>query len=263
MCYFPGEISAVLRPFHSAEPEAPPAIEPVPTVFPKIDGADIAAVFVGKRVAGDFYDSIRASRERVLIGLLDVAGRRDENRTILSRAQEIFRSVGAELFLPADINESDAMTELCLRINRGLLEICGRPRSCPAFIACYHEKFGTLCYTNAGHTPALLRDRTGIIELASTGLPLGLFSHATCEAPTVGLEKGASLLVVSRGVADCNGPNGSSEPFGLERVKHVLQDAPAVSAQALCTSILDSVAEFSGHALACDDRTALALLRTA
>jgi len=249
-------------PFHHVGPEPPPTVEPVPTIFPKIDGADIAAVFVGKRVAGDFYDSIRASPERVLIGLLDVAGRREDTRSILAAAQQIFRTVGLELFSPPDINESDVMTELCLRINRGLLEVCCGVHPCPAFIACYHEKFGTLCYTNAGHTPALLRDSTGIAELTSTGLPLGLFSHATCDAPTVGMEKGSSLLLVSRGVIECEGHgNGSSEAFGLERVKYVFQSDSAGGAQALCANVLSSVAEFSGHAPACDDRTALALLR--
>jgi len=254
----------VLPRFHSADPVTPAPVEPVPAVFPKITGVDLAAVFVGNRVAGDFYDAIRASPERVLIGLLDVAGRREENRPVLAAAQQIFRTVGAELFAPADINESDAMTELCLRLNRGLLELCCGPRSCPAFIACYHERFGTLCYTNAGHTSALLRDSTSISELGSTGLPLGLFSHATCEAPTVGLEKCASLLIVSRGVVDSEGrTNGSSEVFGLERVKQVFQIAPSTSAQALCTTVLDSIAEFTAHAPATDDRTALALLRTA
>ena len=254
----------MLSRFHSADPDTPAPIEPVPTVFPKIAGVDLAAVFVGNRVAGDFYDSIRASPERVLIGLLDVAGRRDENRHILTSAQQIFRTVGAELFAHADINESDAMTELCLRINRGLLEICCGPRSCPAFIACYHEKFGTLCYTNAGHTSALLRDGSGISELRSTGLPLGLFSHAISDAPIVALEKCASLLLVSRGVVDSEGrANGSSEAFGLDRVKEVFQNAPSTSAQALCTSVLNSVAEFTANAPASDDRTALAFLRTA
>jgi len=253
----------VLPRFHSTDSETPVTIEPVPTVFPAIAGVDLAAVFAGKRVAGDFYDSIRAGPERVLVGLLDVAGRREENRNILSAAQEIFRTVGHELFSPGDINESDAMTELCLRINRGLLDVCCGPRSCPAFIACYHEKFGTLCYTNAGHTPALVRDSTGVTELRSTGLPLGLFSHATCDAPTIGLEKCASLLVVSRGVVECEGHgNGSSESFGLERVKQVFQNEAAGTADALCRSVLNSVAEFSGNAPACDDRTALALLRT-
>ena len=254
----------MLPSFHSADPDTPAPVEPVRTVFPKITGVDVAAVFVGKRLAGDFYDSIRASPERVLIGLLDVAGRRDENRQILTTAQQIFRTVGAKLFAPSDINESDAMTELCLRLNRGLLEVCCGPRSCPAFMACYHERFGTLCYSNAGHTSGLLRDGTSISELGSTGLPLGLFSHATSEAPTIALEKCASLLLVSRGVVDSEGRgNGSSEAFGLDRVKQVFQDAPLTNAQALCTTVLNSIAEFTARAPATDDRTALALLRTA
>ena len=233
-------------------------------MFPKIDGSDIAAVFTGKRVAGDFYDSVRTSPERVLIGLMDVAGRREDNRPILIHAQEIFRTVGAQLFSGSDINESDAMTDLCLHLNRALIELCCGVHSCPAFIACYHEKFGTLCYTNAGHTPALLRDHGGVAELASTGLPLGLFSHATCEAPTVALEKGAALLLVSRGLVECEGrSNGSADSFGLDRVKQVLLTLPIDNANSLCSSVLDAVSEFGGKRAPCDDRTALGLIRSA
>src|SRR5215475_3571096 len=245
--------------FHSNSATAPPVAEPAPTVFPRIEGADIAAIFVGKRIAGDFYDSIRVSPERVLIGLLDVAGRRENTRSLLVAAQEVFRTFGLQLFSPGDINESDAMTELCHRINRRLIDVCCGVHSCPAFIACYHEKFGTLCYTNAGHTPALLRDSTGVAELASTGLPLGLFSHATAEAPTVALAKQASLLLVSRGVVDCEGRRSGSGGFGLERVKDVLRSVPSPSASSLCNSVLEAVSEFTGKAPLCDDRTALAL----
>ncbi|PYX48167.1 MAG: hypothetical protein DMG79_12525 [Acidobacteria bacterium] len=250
--------------FHSRGPDSVPIVEPVPTAFSTIEGADIAAVFAGKRVAGDFYDSVRVSPERVLFGLLDVAGRRENNRGILTAAQDIFRNVGAELFSRPDMNESNAMTELSLRINRALIEASSGVRSCPAFIACYHEVFGTLCYTNAGHTPGLLRDTRGIAELSSGGLPLGLFSHATSDAPTVGLEKGAALLLVSRGVVECEGRvDHSTTEFGLERVKNLLQLAPASGAQVLCTSILSALSDFGGGSPLCDDRTALALVRTA
>ncbi len=250
--------------FHSHSLDPVPAAEPVQTVFPMIEGADIAAVFVGQRIAGDFYDSLRVGPERVLFGLLDVAGRRDENRSILATAQQIFRNVGLELFSRADMNESDAMTELSLRINRGLIAHSKSVHPCPAFIACYHEKFGTLCYTNAGHTSGLLRDSTGIAELASTGLPLGLFSHATCDAPTIGLEKNAVLLLVSRGVVTCQGyRERPGEEFSLERVKQLFQAAPASGASELCASVLNAADAFGGNAPRCDDRTALALVRTA
>jgi len=249
---------------HSHDLVPAPMAEPVPTVFPKIEGAEIAALFVGKRIAGDFYDSIRVSPERVLFGLLDLAGRRGDNPGVLAVTQQMFRNFGTELFSGLDINESDAMTQLCLRINRGLIDTCKGVHSCPAFIACYHEKFGTLCYTNAGHPSGLLRDHTGIVELGSTGLPLGLFSHATCEAPTVGLEKEAALLLVSRGVVTCLGHGErSSEEFGLERVRQFFQASPTSTAKDLCSSVLNTAGEFGGETPQCDDRTALALLRTA
>jgi phosphoserine phosphatase RsbU/P len=257
---------SLLRPHHS---DSPPPIEPVSTPFPKIDGAEIAASTLGERVAGDFYDSIRVSPERILFGLLDVAGRPENNRDVLNAAQEIFRNLGTELFSKADINESDAMTELCLRMNRHIIEASTGVHSCPTFIACYHEKFGTLCYTNAGHTPGLLRDSTGITELPSTGLPLGLFSHATCEAPTVGTEKGAALLLVSRGIVDCSASESdadgvkSAEQFGLNRVKQILADAPTAKAQDLCASVLKDLEKFTSCSLTADDRTALAFVRAA
>lgn len=256
-------MSAIRSLFRSRGPAPIPTVEPVPTVFPKIEGADIAAVFVGDRVAGDFYDSIRVSSERVLFGLLDVAGRREDTRGLLAAAQQIFRDFGKELFSRTDLNESDAMTELSHRINRGIIEAASGVHSCPAFIACYHERFGTLCYTNAGHTPGLLRDNTGITELASTGLPLGLFSHATSEAPTAGLAPGAALLLVSRGVIESSADHDrSAGEFGLERVKQVLGASTSGRAQPLCTSILNAVDEFSAGSPPHDDRTALALVRT-
>lgn len=244
--------------------DVPATIEPVPTIFPNIKGADIAAVFAGNRVAGDFYDSVRVSPERVLIGLLDLAGRREENRKLLITAQETFRNSGKELFSAVDINESDAMTELNVLINRRLIEASNEVHSCPAFTACYHERLGTLCYCNAGHTAGLLRDSRGIVELGSTGLPLGLFSHATSDARMVGMENSAALLLVSQGLVSCEGAgreNGGKE-FSLEKVRQVFQNSPSLNAKELCSSILSSVAEFSGHVPLCDDRTALALIRT-
>jgi phosphoserine phosphatase RsbU/P len=249
--------------FHSSVPPAAPPVEAVAAPLPKIAGAEIAADFLGNRVAGDLYDSLRVSPERILFGLLDVAGRREANLDIIASAQQTFRNFGTELFSRPDINESEAMTVLSLRINRGLIEASHGVHPCPAFIGCYHEKLGTLCYTNAGHTPGLLRDGSEITALGSTGLPLGLFSHATADAPTIGMQRGAALLLVSRGVIECEShTQDCAEEFGLERVKQVFRSAPESDATALCAFILSSVAKFEGRSHAHDDRTALALVRT-
>jgi serine phosphatase RsbU (regulator of sigma subunit) len=246
--------------FQSRVPEPPPTIDPVRTQFPDIPGAEMAAFFSGQRVAGDFYDAVRVSPQRILFALLDVAGRRQDNRGILTSAQKILRTLGADLFSHPDINDSETMTELCHLLNRGIMDAASGVRSCPAFIGCYHQETGTLCYSNAGHTPGLLRDHTGIVELPSTGLPLGLFSHATCLSPTVGLGKGSILVLVSRGVVDAGEKHGNVDdlPLGLERVKQRLARASSHDAREICVSILG---DFPSESAAENDRTTLAFLR--
>jgi len=249
--------------FHRRAPEVLPGVEPVPSEFPKIEGAEIAAATYGKRVAGDFYDSLRVSPERILFGLLDVAGRRETNQSVLSAAQTIFRNLGVDLFSAPDINEADAMVELCVSMNRGIMEAAKGIRSCPAFIGCYHEKFGTLCYTNAGHTPGLLRDSTGVVELASTGLPLGLFSHATSDAPIIALGKGAALLLVSRGVVEgsCKPDDAEDLEYGLGQVKERFLADPSKDPKELSATILNKVGEFMCVPVVPDDMTALVFVR--
>src|SRR5271170_4082494 len=175
-----------------------PVLDPVQAEVPELKGANLAAIYYGQRMGGDFYDFLRVSPKRVLFGLLDVAGGLEESRDIISAAQHTFRTLGAELFAKEDINEAEAMIEVCLQLNRTILETAGGVHSCPAFAGCYDENLGTVCYFNAGHTPGLVRDTTGVAELPATGLPLGLFSHSTCDASTVVLQPGAVLLLVSR-----------------------------------------------------------------
>ena len=107
--------------------------------------------------------------------------------------------MGSQRFSYEEVNEADAMMEFCLELNLSIRRAAYGVRSCAAFLGCYNEELGTICYANAGHTPGLLRDPSGITELPATGLPLGLFSASTYEAPTAALQHGASLLLVSRG----------------------------------------------------------------
>jgi len=211
-------------------------------------------------MAGDFYDFIRVTPNRVLFGLLDVAGELEGTRPIVSAAQQTFRTVGTDLFSTKDVNEADAMMELCLQLNRTILKAADGVCSCPAFAGCYDENLGIVCYFNAGHTPGLARDRNGVTELPATGLPLGLFSHMTSDASIVAIEPGGALLLASRGIVEAK---RKSEEFGLHRVKDVLQQSEATRPKELCVSVLDQMQNFMGSAPTHDDVTALALARNA
>ena len=243
--------------FHFEE-SPPPARDPVHADVPEVHGAELASLYYGYRMAGDFYDFIRVSPNRVLFGLLDVAGNLQDTRAIVAAAQRTFRSVGTELFANRDVNETDAMMELCLQLNHTILKAANGVRSCPAFAGCYDENLGIVCYFNSGHTPGLARDRNGISELPATGLPLGLFSHMVSNASVVALEPGAVLLLASQGIVE---GKHKAEEFGLHRVKDVLQQSKAASAKELCVSVLDQMQQFMGSAPTHNDVTTLALTR--
>jgi hypothetical protein len=196
---------------------------------------------------------------RVLFSLLDVAGRREQNQEILDRAERLPRD-SRRLLAPPDANESEAMTELCLALNRAIMEAAGGVHSSPAFAGCYNEDNGILCYFNSGHTPALVRHSNEISELGATGLPLGLFSLSTSEARVMAMEPGSALALVSRGVVETE---CKRQEFGLERVESALMNASLTGAHALCHSILDDVQRFACSAPMQNDITALALVRSA
>src|SRR5882724_3886493 len=229
---------------------------PVQAAVPELQQAQLAAVYYDQRMAGDYYDFLRVSPTRVLFALLDVAGRVAENRAVVSAAQGVFRSLGAELFSPEAVNEADAMAGLCLELNRTILKTAGRVCSSPAFAGCYNESLGTVSYFNAGHTPGLLRDGAGVIELPATGLPLGLFSHVISEASIVALEPGDALVLVSRGIVEAK---RKTKEFGLDQVKDNLQRTQTQTATEICTAILDRVQEFTGKPPKHNDVTVLAL----
>ena len=229
-----------------------------PAEAPALNGAQLAAASLGERRGGDLHDFFRVSSRRVVFGLLDVAGQLEQNRAIVIAVQQVFRSRAAELFAGDDINESDAMVELGLQLNRTVMQTAKGIHPCPAFAGCYDEELGTVCYFNAGHTHGLVRDKTGVSELMATGLPLGLFSHAIPDAQVVALEQTAALLLVSRGVAEAE---GSKDGAGLSPIKDILQMVTENSAQSICDGVLEAVKSGATRSRLHNDLTALALLR--
>ena len=248
--------------------------DPLHCDAPLLRHAEIAAVYSGQRVAGDFYEFLRVGPSRMLFVLLDIAGLRADTREILIAVQKTFRTLAPELLSGEDFNETTAMIELCNEMNLTILR--GGLRSCPAFIGCYNEDLGTVCYANAGHTPGLLRDNTGITLLEATGLPLGLFSHTMQSAAACHLVPGSALLVVSRGIVEADyvhvhadrldGEHQTSEyaaEFGLDGVKQGFQHATVLSARELCLTMLEAARKFTAMTPTHNDLTTLALVRNA
>jgi len=232
----------------------------VDTQLSELRQGQLAISCYGQRIGGDGYEFVRVSPDKVLFALLDVAGRREKNRTIVAAVQETFRSAGTRLLGKEAVNEADAMVELCLKLNAIVMKTAHRICACPMFAGCYNEKLSTISYFNAGHTPGLLGDPAGVTELHATGLPLGLFSHSTPDAGIVAVPPGGGLLLVSRGVVEAK---RKGEEFGLERAKESLRRAVSERAADPSAVLLDALQEFTYKSPIRNDVTVLALTRSA
>jgi serine phosphatase RsbU (regulator of sigma subunit) len=202
---------------------------------------------------------IRASSTRVVFALLEASGRGQEKNELLASADAAIREAAPQSLSAEETNEADAMVEICSRLNHALLRTSKRIVSCTAFCGCYNERLGTVCYINAGHIPALLAHEGHITELQATGLPLGLFSHSTPDAPTVAVPPGAALLVTSRRLIHANS-RGSR--FGFGRLRESLLAVPPVEAEELCRRISADLQQFMGKRRI-HDMSLLALSRPA
>src|SRR6476661_10820304 len=95
----------LVRSIFKQDEKAVAPVEPCHSDVPLLRGAKFAAVYYNLRVAGDFYEFLRVSPSRVLFGLLDLAGRREDTREILIATQDAFRTSAPQLFAGEDLNE--------------------------------------------------------------------------------------------------------------------------------------------------------------
>lgn len=199
----------------------------------ELEGAQLAISFC-THSPGEFCFCRRVSPMKLLFTLLEVGGRGDERRKIIEVAEAVLHESAPSLLGEAHINEADAMVEVCSRLNRAILQAGKRICSCTAFAGCYNEHLGTVCYFSAGHVPALLLHDLQTTELQATGLPLGLFSHSTPDAPTVALPPGAALVVVSRRMVEAS---RKGKQFGYRGIRECLEQEASRHANDICTSL--------------------------
>lgn len=229
--------------FQSPAPSAgaPAPTRPSPVEYPELPQAHAAALYRGNRSGGDFFDFVTLPGGRVVFVLLDIAGKREQALAIAGSIQPGFRQKAEELFRTPSGNQAETLTDLLLHTNRAILDAAGGVRCAPAFLGCFESELGMLYYCNAGHTPALIKDATGITQLPAGGFPLGLFSHATHDAQMSVLAPGAALVMVSKGLVESR--VGSRE-FGLERVIDVLNSQQFSGAAQICQTVIGHLEKF-------------------
>jgi len=196
----------------------------------------------------DFIELSEIAPGKVGIALGDVTGHGIGAALLMATARSVLRSnapgYGTDLAKLFDVLnrhiESDTDYDKFITLFYGVLDADER----------------SLIWASGGHDPAAwYHSRTGKIEeLPNTGMPIGVAAEATFEqgGPAL-LETGDVVVVGTDGIWEAQ--NDGGDTFGKERFYEMVMKDSNVSADEICSQVIDEVADFCGSAPQLDDIT--------
>jgi phosphoserine phosphatase RsbU/P len=199
-------------------------------------------------VSGDYCDLIPSDGELFFV-LGDVSGKGVAASMLMTQLHALFRSL-ARMSLPLDqmvVLANRVFCESALAGHYATL-VCGRA-----------NPTGEVEIYNAGHLPAVAVQRSGILHIESSGLPLGMFCEITVSRTQLQLNHGDMLFLFTDGFSESR---HADEEYGLDRISNLLrqhQGRPPAEVIAACLRDLDSFIDNPPF----DDVTLLAIQRIA
>ncbi len=199
-----------------------------------------------REVGGDYFDVRQLDVDTFSCAIADVSGKGMSAALLAALLQ------GAFLFAwhgPSQIED------LMARINGFLNERAKGEKYATAFY-CTISRTGELRWANAGHPrPYLVRTNGELLQLDSTGLPLGMLETAAYETQTVQLAPGDKLVLYSDGLSEAQSADGAF--FDRGGFRRVLETGAAANSSDLHARLIEAIEEFTDGTELLDDVTVL------
>jgi serine phosphatase RsbU (regulator of sigma subunit) len=198
-------------------------------------------------VSGDFYDYFTLPDGRIYFNIADVAGKGMNAALLMAKTSSLFHCLGKALHDPG---------KLLSRINVELCETAVRGMFVTMIAGVYDPVAGLIRLVNAGHPPALHRNRDGIIKaLPADAPPLGILPDTAFPLREIALGDG-SLYLFTDGLSEAAYQGGQ---LGLEGVKALINQVAKLPPVTRLAAIVDKVQP--AHAARHDDITLLLVER--
>src|SRR5262249_7897896 len=169
-----------------------------------------------RQIGGDYYDLFRSEDGRIGLVVGDVSGKGMPAALMVSTLHSALHLL---------LDQAGFGPDLFERLNRHVLESSAANKFITLMLAELDPATGRLDYLNAGHNPALLLrhgQEPALVELGSTGLPIGVLPGSRFQARSVTLEPGDLLCLYSDGITEAESPG--DEEFGTGRLLALLQE---------------------------------------
>ncbi|MCX6568424.1 MAG: SpoIIE family protein phosphatase [Candidatus Aminicenantes bacterium] len=226
----------------------------LPQSLPSYEGYGMAGRAVPcHQVGGDYYDLVSLDADRIGLAVADVSG----------------KGVGAALlmaslraWLHAELVHGSDLTAIAAKLNDFIHRSSDIHSFITFFFAELDRKSGGLRFINAGHNPALVFGRDGLVrELPATGLCLGMFAGRSFEVGTGEVGPGEILVLYTDGITESR--NSGEKEFGVEGLTEAIREDREKDAPTILEGVFRRLAEFTACAEPFDDRTLVVVKRNA
>jgi sigma-B regulation protein RsbU (phosphoserine phosphatase) len=195
-------------------------------------------------VSGDYCDLIPSDGHLFFV-LGDVSGKGVAACMLMTQLHALFRSL-TKMSLPLGQMVSQANRVFCESALAGqyVTVVCGQAKPT-----------GEVEIHNAGHLPAIVVGKGGVLRIESTGVPLGMFSEVEFSATRLQMEVGDTMFLYTDGLSEAS--NAQNE-YGVERVTQLVRQRCVAQLIAAC---LEDLRSFEKGGARFDDLTLLAIRR--
>lgn len=216
----------------------------LPTDFPNYESIGVAGRYEPSyELSGDFYDFIPLeSSLGIIVG--DVVGKGVAAALMMASVRASLR---------AHIEDVYDIDDVMARVNNAMCRDTHDYQFATVFYCTIDTKTLRMTYASAGHDPGFLIRNNKIIELNSTGLPLGIIQDSDYEKVIIDLKPEDRILLYSDGAPDA--ANFEGEQYGRKRLKESALRHANLNARQLAGNIHWDINRFIGLNHRADDTT--------
>ena len=224
----------------------------LPVVPPQIRGLDIAGrSLYCQETGGDYYDFLQFTEwepDQVVVAVGDVVGHGLGAALLMTTARAFIR---ARLLLPA------GLAQVLGEVNRLLcLDTAQNANFITVFLLLLDTRRKSICWTRAGHDPAIVYDPVtdSFSDWIGEGMALGVDETQSFQENRFDhWNPGIVILIGTDGIWETEDPGGAM--FGKDRLRSILREHREESAAEILQAILDAVRDFRREATQFDDIT--------
>ena len=222
----------------------------LPRSLPSLPGLEVEAFSRPARQLGGDYHAFFESDGGLTVCLADVSGKSIPAAVLVSALHAALQLL---------VYEGRPLGEIATELNRHIHRWSSENKFITLVLATIDPEAEMLHFVNAGHNPAYLNSATGLEQLQSHGLPIGILPGTIYRAQTRRFPAGSLLVVYSDGITEAE--NLAEEEFGNERLEEVLREKAGAGCAAIRDAIAHATDEFAAGAPQKDDQT-MVLVRT-